>query len=215
MDRIAMKFKAIVCFLAILATSMVQADENPAKALSTKLQSIDTFKANFEQRLLDPQGKEIQVSRGKVIVKQPGLFHWEVQPPYEQLVVANQETLWVYDADLEQVTVSQRERLDNTPAQILSGDFSSLGDDYQVSKSQSKQGDSYRMQRLDQAQGSFTALEFRFNKKGVLTAMYLVDKLEQQTQVEFSQQRTNKPVDDKLFNFIPPEGTDIVQGDRP
>ncbi len=182
----------------------------PEQELSEKLKAIKTFSAEFTQQLTDPSGDEIQTTQGNVMVKSPGLFHWQVNPPYEQLVVANQQFLWVYDADLEQVTVSDRKTLDNSPAQILSGDFSSLGEQYEVTVETADAVTRYTMKALDKAVSTFTQLEFTFDKKNTLQSMILVDKLSQITAVTFKKQNINSEISNSLFDFIAPEGVDII-----
>ncbi|SMF31521.1 outer membrane lipoprotein carrier protein [Alteromonadaceae bacterium Bs31] len=202
-------------FLFIILLSVITpALATPAEDLSKKLKAIDSFSARFEQSLLDPEGKALQETAGSVQVKQPGMFRWNVEPPFEQEVVANDELLWIYDADLEQVTISDRKRMDNSPAQILSGDFSSLENKYTVSTAQKKKQTVYTMQSLQVEKTAFTELRFVFDKKNILQAMVLVDKLGQTTEVVFSKQQINLPLDKKLFNFEPPEGVDVIQGTR-
>lgn len=186
---------------------------SPGDELRSKLKAIETFEASFEQKLTDPSGEAIQTTRGRLVVKKPALFFWEVQPPYEQTVIANQDMLWVFDPDLEQVTISDREKLDNSPAQILSGDFSSLGDKYRVQVGHTQGHDVYTLEAQDSDVSTFTTIIFTFDKKGLLQSMILVDKLKQQTAVELQEQKLNEPVNDALFDFVPPDGTDIIRND--
>jgi len=178
--------------------------------LSAKLKAINTFSANFKQTLSDPSGEVLQDTHGKVSVKQPGLFYWRVAPPYEQVVVANRYNLWVYDPDLEQVTVSDRQKMDNSPAQILSGDFTSLEKQYAVSRASQKNGHSYTLNSLNAEAAAFSHLTFVFDTQGVLSAMTLTDKLEQVTDVRFSEAVVNTAIASELFNFIAPEGVDVI-----
>ncbi len=202
--------KKYIGLIALFFVAQVQA--NPADELSSKLKAISSFSARFEQRLLDPEGNELQKTNGSALVKQPGLFRWKVEPPFEQEVVANSELLWVYDADLEQVTISDRKRMDNSPAQILSGDFSSLDNQYTVSSEQRKKRSYYTMTSLDAKKTAFTELLFVFDRNNILQSMVLVDKLGQTTEVLFSKQKTNKTLEDSLFTFEPPKGVDVIRG---
>ncbi|TVZ39200.1 outer membrane lipoprotein carrier protein [Alteromonadaceae bacterium 2753L.S.0a.02] len=183
----------------------------PSEELSAKLQAINTFTATFEQRIFDKTNAPLQQTEGKVIVKNPGKFYWSVKPPFEQLVVTNGSKLWVYDPDMEQVTVYQKDQLDATPAQILSGDFTRISTDYTVSKQALKKGEqSYVMAPLKATPNGFESLKFVFNSKNILSAMVLTDKLEQRTEVKFSKQTANKPVKDQQFDFVPPDGVDVI-----
>lgn len=202
-----------VCLLLESSLVCAVAPLSPGDELRSKLKAIETFQAAFEQKLTDPSGEPIQTTHGRLVVKKPGLFLWEVSPPFEQTVIANRDTLWVFDPDLEQVTLSNREKLDNSPAQILSGDFSSLGDKYRVLVSRAQRSDVYTLEAQDNEVSTFTTIIFTFDKNGLLQSMILVDKLKQQTAVELHDQQLNQPVSDAQFNFIPPDGTDIIRND--
>jgi len=193
-------------FICSTAHVVASAEED----LSKRLKAIETFSAAFTQIISDPSGEEIQSTSGLVQLKTPGLFYWQVNPPYEQLVVANQQFLWVYDADLEQVTISDRQKLDNSPAQILSGDFSSLGDQYSVTEKKQKGGNLYRLKALVDNNQTFTELLFEFNKQSLLTGMKLTDRLGQVTSVLFSEIKLNAGIADTVFEFGTPEGVDII-----
>lgn len=193
------------------AASPQNSSPTPAEELSAKLQKVQTFQAEFEQKIVAPDGDVLQSVVGKVVVKKPGLFFWEVAPPYEQIVVANHKNLWVYDPDLEQVTRSDRNTLDNTPAQILSGDFSSLGDKYRVTVKSTKVASVYSLVAHDTKASSFAAIDFEFDKKDILQSMVLVDKLDQKTFVQLSKQQVNAKVADSIFDFVAPKGTDIIE----
>lgn len=199
--------------VAAAATNSSEAAQSSAEQLSTRLDAIETFLASFVQTITDPDGNQLQQVKGKLLVKKPGLFYWQVEPPYEQFVVANQKTLWVYDPDLEQVTISDRKKLDNTPAQILSGDFSSMGNKYRVDSKVNDGSISYSLVAVDGDVSTFTSIHFVFDGDGVLASMTLIDKLDQKTQVDLSQQQTNKPIKDSQFDFVAPEGTDIIRND--
>ena len=76
----------------------------------------------------------VQETKGVMHVKRPGLFRWETFPPYDQLLVANGKKMWVFDRDLEQVTVQVLDqRLSQTPALLLSGNVKDLENQYHIS----------------------------------------------------------------------------------
>ena len=81
------------------------AAETAGRQLEHFLQDVRSLLADFEQTLVDESNRETQHSAGMVAIKRPGKFRWDYQLPYQQLIVADGEKLWVYDTDLEQVTV--------------------------------------------------------------------------------------------------------------
>jgi len=199
-----------------------------SRQLSARLKSVKTFSANFEQNLFNRDGKLLQKTEGRTSLKQPGLFHWETQPPFEQVVIANNESLWVYDPDLEQVTVTPKEKMNSSPAHILTGDFSLLQGQYFVEQlkaveprdsatktttnAQTKETESYQMTSLKSGDTGFQKLSFSFDTSGALVLLELIDKLDQITRISFSDIEINQPMDSEIFNFVPPEGVDLISG---
>ena len=83
---------------------------------------VVTFSAEFEQSLIDPDGRMLEKTSGTLEIQRPGRFRWVYVEPYEQWLVADGANIWSYDVDLEQVTVKpQAEALSNTPALLLGG----------------------------------------------------------------------------------------------
>jgi hypothetical protein len=82
-----------------------------------------TLEARFSQVLLEADSAHAQVSEGSFYLHRPQRFRWDYESPAPQLVVADGEHLWLYDPDLEQVTVRRLDDgLSSTPAMLLSGD---------------------------------------------------------------------------------------------
>ena len=72
--------------------------------------------------MTDKNGKTIQSASGKLVFSRPGKFRWDYQKPYEQLIVGDGKKLWVYDKELNQVTVKKLEgALGSSPAALLAG----------------------------------------------------------------------------------------------
>src|SRR5690242_12941666 len=76
-----------------------------ATDLTQVLNNVHSMRANFTQTVYDNLGKAIQQSTGKMAMQRPGQFRWQVVRPLPQLIIANQTRLWIYDPDLEQVTI--------------------------------------------------------------------------------------------------------------
>ncbi|MBI3171321.1 MAG: outer membrane lipoprotein chaperone LolA, partial [Hydrocarboniphaga effusa] len=102
---------------------------NPAQdALQSFVNRVESLSAKFEQVQKDERGEVLQVSSGHLWLSRPpaanaaktGMFRWNYEKPYQQLMVCNGETLWLYDPDLAQVTVRPAGAiLQGTPAQLL------------------------------------------------------------------------------------------------
>ena len=177
--------------------------------LKAYLKDLKTFEADFTQTLLDRQGNTIEKSSGKMYLNNPGQFHWAYQEPFLQQVITDNVSLWIYDEDLEQVTIKSVEgNLDNTPAAVLSGkeDIDTHFNVEDLSKIEGLRV--YQLSPKDE-DGEFHSIRIGFHAMN-LTLLWLVDNLGQITRIDFSQQKLNKPLSDELFHFEPPEGTDVI-----
>ena len=208
-----MKFiaKAFLYFTLTTGATQVAADEAAAQQFVEKIESIGSLQGNFTQIIRDHEQQEVQTTEGRFKLKRPGLFFWEVAPPYEQLVVGNLNTLTVYDPDLEQATIYNSSAMENSPAVILSGNVKTIVDEYQIEQSQDKENKVliFTLKPNDKEAGAFDTLVFVY-QKNILTKLLFTDKLGQSTEVVFSQLETNIPVEDALFQFTPPAGTDVI-----
>ncbi|HTE41066.1 MAG TPA: outer membrane lipoprotein chaperone LolA, partial [Steroidobacteraceae bacterium] len=129
--NVRLAFYAVVGFV-LFATHGVAVAQSPKPAtkstvqptnkLDEFLQSLQTLQADFRQLLRDGQGRLIEESQGTLAIQRPDRFRWDYREPHEQVIVADGKKLWLYDVDLEQVTVRPMEQsLAGTPASLLSG----------------------------------------------------------------------------------------------
>ncbi|HHA19412.1 MAG TPA: outer membrane lipoprotein chaperone LolA [Methylophaga sp.] len=204
--------KLVRYFIAITAMllpfSLIAADSATEK-LNIFVQTVVTFKANFKQVVLDPDGKLMEEAQGKFALERPGKFRWDYSEPYPQHIVADGERIWFYDVDLEQVTVkSQLEILVDTPATLLSGE--SLPEDkYVLTDIPSDDGMLWVELVPKDEESNFQTIALAFDQQG-LRQMIMKDSFDQRTRLVFSQQRENPVLADDEFVFIPPEGIDVV-----
>ena len=204
--------KLVRYFIAItvmlLPFSLIAADSATEK-LNIFVQTVVTFKANFKQVVLDPDGKLMEEAQGKFALERPGKFRWDYSEPYPQHIVADGERIWFYDVDLEQVTVkSQLEILVDTPATLLSGE--SLPEDkYVLTDIPSDDGMLWVELVPKDEESNFQTIALAFDQQG-LRQMIMKDSFDQRTRLVFSQQRENPVLADDEFVFIPPEGIDVV-----
>lgn len=175
------------------------------------LDGLDTFKGEFKQTLSNARGDIVERSNGTLYLKNPGEFHWAYKEPYTQSIITDGTTLWIYDEDLEQVTIKNISgEMDNTPAAILSGS-ENLADHFQIiDKGQIEGIFIIELNPLDE-ENQFHSIQLGFYGK-FLNMMVMFDKLGQITRIHFSDTKRNEPLSDKLFHFVPPEGTDIIDG---
>lgn len=200
--------------LAVLFGAPAWADKEPSASenLQNLLQQAKSLSGNFEQRLYDRDGHLLQTTEGEFVVERPGNFYWETLPPYEQIVVGNSATLWVYDPDLEQVTVrSQEQHQQTSPARLLSGDLENLDQHYQVTEEQKNDLRQFILVPTSD-EGAFARLQLHY-RNGVLVGLQFKDAMDQRTELSFSDVEVNPDVDEDLFHFNAPAGVDVIVDD--
>ncbi len=174
------------------------------------LGSVTTLSAQFKQVVQDRRGQVTDRATGTLSVSRPNRFRWDYREPYAQTIVADGRRLWLYDPDLEQVTVRPLEQgLGATPAMLLSGS-GKVGDAF-TSAPVEQRGDWTWYPLLPKQHGSdFERVSLAFDRRNELAAMELVDKLGQTTTIEFSGLRRGVKLDDRTFSFVPPKGADVI-----
>ncbi len=119
---------------AIAAESPNNDEQNKAaQKLAEKLGGLKTYQANFEQRVKNEHGKEIDFSSGFFTIARPDRFRWEVKQNFEQLIIADGKHIFTYDIELEQVTVqNQLKTLADSPLLLLTSNAQSLSDAFEI-----------------------------------------------------------------------------------
>lgn len=209
MDRAARWIGGLLaCALAPAAFAQGQGDA--VARVDAYLASLRTLTAEFAQVVRDRDGKVVDRASGTLSLWRPDRFRWDYRDPYQQLIVADGQRLWLYDTDLEQVTVRSLEQgLGSTPAMLLSGS-GKVGDAF-AAVAVERAGDwTWCRLRPKQAGSDFEQVSLAFDKRGELAGMELRDKLGQSTTLEFGALRRNPALDAGLFRFEPPPGADVI-----
>ncbi|TBW38365.1 outer membrane lipoprotein chaperone LolA [Azotobacter chroococcum] len=203
-------FRMLLLSALTLVLLPVQADERSIQRLTQLLDQAQTLTARFSQLTLDGSGTQLQETSGEMALKRPGLFRWHTDAPLEQLLVSNGETVWLYDPDLEQVTIrSLDQRLTHTPALLLSGDISKIGENFEITYKEA--GGVVDFILKPKAKDTlFDNLRLSF-RNGVVNDMQLIDGVGQRTNILFFGVKMNQSIDTAQFNFKVPEGTDVIQ----
>ena len=181
-------------------------------SLNKLLNQYETLSGEFEQTLVDDQGQLIQDSQGQFLLKRPGYFRWDTQSPFPQLLVSNLETIWLYDPDLEQVTVRPyANNIDQTPSLLLSGDTEKIAERYQISQEDNLQKFTLipKQETIGTEAATFTELKLEF-EQGKLVAMIMRDTLAQTTTFRFIDVVANPTIEMSQFEFTPPPGVDVL-----
>jgi len=173
------------------------------------LEQLKTMQGQFKQSLFNEQGNLLEKSQGKMYVQRPNMFRWEYKQPYEQLIVADSQKIWIYDSDLEQITVKKlANTLGKTPA-FLFGSNTNIEKDFFINQLP-VESDSLRFELVPKdEQNQFDSIRIDIKNKS-LSGLELVDSLGQTTYIVFEQIQNNQKLDKNLFIFIPPTGVDII-----
>jgi outer membrane lipoprotein carrier protein len=207
-------FVNMLLMLAVVSVNAFAEDEKTSTGeiyLEKFLAKTQTLEANFQQTLRTREGEVLQQTEGKFYLNRPGKFRWDYKTPYQQVIVSDGERIWIYDVDLEQVTVQKKSAgLPSSPMALLQ-DSSKLHQSFSVSPLDEHDG-VYRLKLESKTKDSdFTEIIVGVDVKG-LRFMQLHDQFEQVTDIVFSEITTNANLAKEIFEFKAPEGVDVFGG---
>lgn len=204
MKKILFKLTALIFFAA---SSVAMA--NSSTDVAGLLANVKSMRATFIQTVYDNKGKALQQSMGRMSMQRPGKFRWDVTKPIPQLIVANQSKLWIYDPDLEQVTIrSLTQATGETPALLLSDVDHVLDKDFTVQPIRKEAGSWFKL-IPKKADSMFAWIELGFID-GKINEMRLQDHLGHVTSVQFKNIETNLALSQNLFVFKVPKNVDVI-----
>lgn len=176
--------------------------------LRSFLAATKTARGEFSQRVT--VGKKPPVaSSGRFEFERPGRFRWTYEKPYEQVIVADGEKLYVYDRDLNQVTVKKLgAALPASPASILFGaDFER---EFEVRDDGERDGASWIVAKPRARDSQFDSIRIGF-RDAVPVAMQIADSFGQTTVLSFDRFERNPKLDADRFRFVAPKGADVLE----
>jgi chaperone LolA len=178
--------------------------------LKTFIAATHSAQANFTQDVLDHNGKNIQSASGVMQFQRPGKFRWTYRQPYEQLIVGDGEKFWLYDADLNQVTVKKLDAaLGSSPAALLSGS-NEIENGFALTEDGSEDGLDWLQAKPKMQDSGFEKIHMAFDVKADLVVMELYDTFGHKTILKFSALQRNPDLSEKQFHFTPPRGADVL-----
>lgn len=189
------------------------AEAGTVDTLHRFLESTATLRADFAQIVVAKNGKKPQQSTGVMMFARPGKFRWQIEKPYQQLLVGDGDKVWIYDPDLRQVTVKKiGAALGGTPAALLAGDRSggnALEKNFTLREAGESDGLAW-LEAIPKVQDSgFEKVRLGFAGND-LKAMELFDNFGQTTSLLFSRLERNPALSPALFRFTPPPGVDVI-----
>lgn len=207
MKKISWMIKTAFLTLIFVCAS-AYADESASQALSQSLGNYSTYQANFQQVNYDKKNRAAQKSQGKVFMMRPGKFRWETTQPYQQTVIANGNSLWIYDVDLKQASQQSLAKRGFNPAELLTRPVEDLTQKFTITQ----EADGwFKLIPNNKKDGGFKAayLQFQDNK---LTGLKIINQLNQTNVFTFTNIQVNPKLNAGLFQFKAPAGVQVLKG---
>ena len=196
-------------FAAFALCFLTSAYATPATDVEKLLDGVQSWSADFTQTIDDGHGKIVRSAAGKIYLQKPGKFRWDYSQPSEQTIVADGKQIWLYDKDLQQANVRDMDvSLSSTPAVLLSGG-ATVGSQFDVTLLPKKDGLDWYQLVPKHPETDFQLVRIGFDK-GDLVSMFLADKVNQVTQLTFTNSQRNIKLIPDLFMFTPPPGVDVI-----
>ncbi|MCI0511415.1 outer membrane lipoprotein carrier protein [Chromohalobacter marismortui] len=202
---------ALVLGVALALPLMAQANPGDAAVrLANLLEPVKSYSADFEQQILDDSGQRLQKVEGHMWLSRPGKFYWKVSAPYQQVVVSDGHKVYLYDPDLQQVSIRPLDkRVTHTPALLLSGSTDALTETYEVTRRQTSGLETFTLIPTS-PDTLFESLELTF-EEGRLQGLQMADSTGQRTAIGFENIELNGDIAASRFDFEIPEGADVIR----
>jgi outer membrane lipoprotein carrier protein len=208
-----MKNKFKLVFALLFVSSMLIAAETKITAeqvLDNVRKDLNSLEADFIQYETDANGNRSEDSTGKVWLNAPNQFKWEYQKPIPQLIVADGKQVWVYDDDLEQVTIKQQNSQQNPIYVLLNKDQTQ--EHYTVSLVNKVDTDTLQwIQMLPKKPNEDIKVVWLGVEKNNLVSLKLQNQLDNVVVFEFLNVKRNPKLADNFFNFKVPKGVEILR----
>lgn len=178
--------------------------------LKSFMEGSRSAQAEFSQTVMDKNGKKLQSAAGTMQFVRPGKFRWVYQKPYEQIIVGDGAKFWLYDVDLNQVSVKKLDAaLGSSPAALLAGN-NEIERSFSLKDVGNQAGLDWVEAKPKSRETNFEVILLGFDAQGELAAMELHDNFGHATVLRFSNLKRNPSLAPSLFRFTPPKGADVL-----
>ena len=195
---------------ALLMAAPLLAHADGVESLKAFFKSTNAMRAHFHQVVTDAQGGKVQEVQGNMQLQRPGKFRWDYDQPYVQQIIGDGEKVWLYDPDLNQVTVrAMNKAIGSSPASLLAGAQDAERNFTLTAVSGRSDGLEW-VQAVPKAEESgFDKVLLGFSGNG-LQKMELHDSFGHTTTIHFSKLERNPSLNSGSFKFKVPAGADVV-----
>ncbi|MEO8156011.1 MAG: outer membrane lipoprotein chaperone LolA [Rhizobacter sp.] len=199
--------RIIAATLLMLATVAARADA--VDTLKDFVRDVKTGRADFTQTVTSPDGAKKKSSSGRFEFSRPNRFRFNYLKPFEQVIVADGQKVWIYDADLNQASSRKfSQALGATPAALLAG--GSLDSEFDLAALPTKDGLEWAEATPKAKDGAFKSVRIGFRAK-VLASVEVVDAFGQRSLLQFTQFVGNEAMKADAFVFTVPKGADLIE----
>jgi outer membrane lipoprotein carrier protein len=199
--------KKLLIASLLLVSFAVHADG--VDTLKEFVRDVKSGRSTFTQTVTGPDGAKKRSSSGSFEFLRPNRFRFVYAKPLEQTIVSDGQKVWIYDADLNQVSIRKFSAvLGATPAALLAG--GSLDKDFDVSNQPSEGGLEWVLALPKVKDGAFQSVRIGFKAK-TLTVVEITDSFGQRSTLQFSQMQSNAVIAADAFKFTPPAGADVIE----
>ncbi len=173
------------------------------------VRDVKTGQAAFTQTVTSADGTRKKTSSGEFEFQRPNRFRFSYVKPFQQLIVADGQKVWMWDADLNQAS-SRRiaQALGSTPAALLAG--ASLEPDFMLSAEPSKDGLDWALALPRAKDGAFQSMRVGFKGKD-LSVVEITDSFGQRSRLDFWRFNANVAIAAERLRFVPPAGADVIE----
>ncbi len=197
--------RLLLIVLLIIPSSEASQDFDPINYLNT----IETIRGEFIQQEGSSQIRQ-KVS-GEIFIRKPNQLLWSMESPSERIVLISENTITYFDADLDQVVISDYLKEDQVSWVNLFLDRSLIESSYNFNQKKLNNGETHI--RFDDMKGDYKSVTLIF-KSGFLQGINLIDKTANSISIEFTKFEINQTLSDNLFNYQFPSSADIIDQRR-
>jgi outer membrane lipoprotein carrier protein len=201
----------------LIAASALSARAGGLESLENFVRTAKSGRADFTQVVTAParegQAARSKTSSGTFEFARPNRFRFEYRKPFVQTIVADGQTLWLHDVDLNQVTArKQAQVLGTTPAALIASapDLATLRKDFDLEAAPDRDGLQWVLATPKVKEGQVHSVRIGFRGND-LAALDILDGFGQRSVMTFAKLELNTPVPADAFQFKPPQGADVVK----
>lgn len=202
----------ITLFAFCFSTAVIAQAPSAQQQLETFASNMNSFAANFSQQIRSANGRLEEPEAGQFKLLRPNLFRWDYHGEYPQQIVADGSQVWIYDIELEQVSIKpQAQSVGESPALVLFQP-EKLDEFFVVTELGEDQNGSAMLSMTPRSKDAAFERIILTLSNNIPQLLILEDGFGQRTEISFTEQLMNPEIEATQFQFTAPEGTDVIGG---